>query len=80
MVQGSPATAICHVHVAQLGQQGLCAARGTVGSSHMQRRLPELVTCICVSSAPQQQTHCPLGRGKQSPQLKVHITSAASHI
>lgn len=63
VVQGRSASAICHVQVAQLGQQGLCAASGPVGSSHMQRCLPELVSRICLCSAPQQQTHCPLGGG-----------------
>lgn len=60
MVQGSSAGAICHVQVAQMGEQGLGAACSTVGSSHMQWRLPELVSCICLCAAPQQQPHCPL--------------------
>lgn len=53
MVQSSSAGAICHVQVAQLGEQSLCATRGTIGSSHMQWCLPELVPCICLCPAPQ---------------------------
>lgn len=65
VVQGSSAGAIRHVQVAQMGQQGLCTACGTVGSGHMQWGLPKLVPCVCLCSTPQQQTHCPLGRRQQ---------------
>lgn len=73
VVQGSSAGAICHVQVAQMGQQGLCAACGTVGSSHMQWGLPKLVSCICLCSTPQQQAHCPLGRRQQQKSLQ-HVS------
>lgn len=65
MVQGSSASAICHVQVAQMGEQGLGAARGTVGSGHVQWCLPELVSCVRLCSAPQQQPDCPLEQMKQ---------------
>lgn len=75
VVQGSPAGAVGHVQVAQLGQQGLGAARGTVGGGHVQRRLPELVSCVRLRSAPQQQTHRPLGGGTRSQErLKTHTS------
>lgn len=50
MVQGSSAGAVCHVQVAQLGQQGFRTSCGTVGSSHMQWGLPEFVSCVCIRS------------------------------
>lgn len=59
-MQGSAAGAVCHVQVAQMGQQSLSAAGGAVGGRHVQRRLPELVSCVCLCSAPQQQTYDPL--------------------
>lgn len=70
MVQGSSAGAVCYVQVAQMGEEGLCTAGGTVGRRHVQRRLPELVSCICLSSSPQQQAHCPLEWKKNYHGLK----------
>lgn len=65
VVQGSSAGAVCHVQVAQMGQQGFGAARGAVGSGHVQRRLPELVSYTCLCPAPQQQSYGPLFDRKQ---------------
>lgn len=59
-MQGSSAGAVCHVQVAQVGQQRFGAAGGAVGRRHVQRRLPELVPRVGLCSAPQQQTHDPL--------------------
>lgn len=66
VVQGGSAGAVRHVQVAQVGEQGLGAARGTVGSGHVQRRLPELVSCVGLCPAPQQQPHGPLEQRKQT--------------
>lgn len=65
VVQGSSAGAVRHVQVAQMGQQRFGAAGGAVGSCHVQRRLPELVSCVCLCSAPQQQAYDPLFARKQ---------------
>lgn len=65
VVQGSPAGAVCHVQVAQMGQQRFGAAGGAVGSRHVQRRLPELVPSVRLCSAPQQQTYDPLRVGRR---------------
>jgi hypothetical protein len=53
VVQGGSASAVCHVQIAQLGEQGLCTARGSIGSCNMQWSLPELVSCIGLCSLPQ---------------------------
>lgn len=63
VVQGGSAGAVRHVQVAQMGQQRLGAAGGAVGGRHVQRRLPELVPCVRLRPAPQQQTYDPLWVG-----------------
>lgn len=62
MVQGSSPPAVWHIYTAQQWDDELSTTQSLIGSCHMKRRLPVLVTCIHVSRVTDQNTHCLLDR------------------
>lgn len=57
VVQGSSPATVRHVHAAQQWDDELGATQGLIGSCHVKRSLPVLVTCIHVSRVTDEHPH-----------------------